>query len=130
MPLNSEVTSLVAALNHPMDKEITALRKLILGSHKGLAETIKWNSPNFAVGSEDRITLRIQPIKYIQIIFHLGSKPGKPKSKPITDTTGLLDWKGTERAVLEIQRPADLKKQLQAIRKLVKEWVEATTRAS
>ena len=110
MPLNTEVTALVAALKHPMAKEITALRKLILASHKGLGEAIKWNSPNFAVGSEDRITLRIQMIKHIQIIFHHGSRPRKSKAKPITDSSGLLDWKGTDRAVLEILTPADLKK--------------------
>ncbi|MBK7259220.1 MAG: DUF1801 domain-containing protein [Ignavibacteriae bacterium] len=127
MPLNTEVTALVAALKHPMAKEITALRKLILASHKGLGETIKWNSPNFAVGSEDRITLRIQPIRHIQIILHHGAKPVKPKTKPVTDTSGLLDWKGTDRAVLEILTPADLKKHQRVIGKIVREWVEATT---
>lgn len=127
MSLNTEVTALVAALKHPMAKEITALRKLILGSHKGLGENIKWNSPNFAVGSEDRITLRIQPIRHIQIIFHHGAKPGKVKTRPVTDASGLLDWKGTERAVLEILTPADLKKHQRKIAELVKNWVDATT---
>jgi hypothetical protein len=127
MSLNIEVTALVAALKHPMAKEITALRKLILASHKGLTENIKWNSPNFALGSEDRITLRIQPIKHIQIILHHGSKPRKPKAKPITDTSGLLEWKGTERAVLEIPAPADLTKHRREITALVKKWVDATT---
>lgn len=49
MSLNTEVTALVAALKHPMTKEIAALRKLILASHKGLrrpsngtARTSRW----------------------------------------------------------------------------------------
>ena len=127
MSLNADVSALVDALKHPMAKEITVLRKLVLSAHPGLAENVKWNSPNFAVGEEDRITLRIQPIKHIQMIFHHGVRPGGVKKKPITDTTGLLAWKGAERAVLEIPAPADLKKHRQEIAALVRDWVKATT---
>ncbi len=127
MSLNADVSALVDALKHPMAKEITALRKLILSAHTGLAETVKWNSPNFAAGADDRITLRIQPIKHIQIIFHHGVKPGKVKTRPIADASGLLTWKGTERAVLEIPTPAALKEHRREITALVKQWVDATT---
>ncbi len=127
MSLNADVTALVDALKHPMAKEITALRTLILSAHRGLGENVKWNSPNFAVGADDRITLRIQPIKHIQIIFHHGVRPGNVKMRPIADAAGLLAWKGAERAVLEIPTPADLKKHRRAIAALVKNWVDATT---
>jgi|WetSurMetagenome_2_1015567.scaffolds.fasta_scaffold571132_2 hypothetical protein len=126
MSLNNDVTALVVASKHPMTKEITALRRLILSAHTGLTETVKWNSPNFALGAEDRITLRIQPIKHIQIIFHHGSKPRRLKTKPIKDAGGILDWKGTERAVLEIRNAAELKGHTQAIVTFVKEWIDAT----
>lgn len=127
MSLNADVSALVDALKHPMAKEITALRKLVLSAHPGLAENVKWNSPNFAVGEEDRITLRIQPIKHIQVVFHHGARSGTVKTKPIADASGLLSWKGTERAVLEIPTPAELKKHRGEITALVKNWVDATT---
>ena len=72
--LNPEVTSFIDELNHPLEKEITQLRQDILGSNNGLSENIKWNGPNYCFEGDDRITMRVQPPKQIQLIFHRGAK--------------------------------------------------------
>ena len=63
MPLNNDVTRFLDELHHPLRREIEALRVIILQANALLGENIKWNGPNYSVGAEDRITMRIQPPK-------------------------------------------------------------------
>jgi hypothetical protein len=60
---NKEVTSFLDVQNHPLRKEIEALRKIILDANKSLTENVKWNGPNYCIKLEDRITMKIQPPK-------------------------------------------------------------------
>ena len=55
---NRTVTAFLDELNHPLRAEIEKLRLLILESVAGLAENIKWNSPNYSLEDQDRITLK------------------------------------------------------------------------
>ncbi|MEZ4852386.1 MAG: DUF1801 domain-containing protein [Bacteroidia bacterium] len=56
-------------LNHPFRKEIEKLRLIIINATNDLTENIKWNGPNYCYGEADRITMRIQPPKQVQINF-------------------------------------------------------------
>lgn len=91
---NEEVTSFLDNLNHPLRNEIERIRQIILISNPKLSENIKWNAPNYSYDGEDRITMRIQPPKQIQIIFHRGAKVlEQPKNRLINDESKLLVWK-------------------------------------
>lgn len=91
---SKEVTQFLDEQNHPFRKEIEQLRITILSSKLELTENIKWNGPNYCYNNEDRITIKIQPPKNLQIIFHCGAKvKEQPKEKLLNKDLGLLVWK-------------------------------------
>lgn len=68
--LNKDVTGFLDELKHPLIDEITTLRKIILETKISLQENIKWNGPDYVFNFEDSVTMRIQPPKQLQLIFH------------------------------------------------------------
>ena len=97
---STEVSTFLDELNHPLRMEIENLREFILNSDVRITENIKWNGPNYCINNEDRITMRVQPPKQIQLIFHRGAKVQEiPKNRIIEDDSGLLIWKTSDRAV-------------------------------
>ena len=125
--LNDEVTQFLDNLNHPLRKEIEELRQIILSSENGLIENIKWNGPNYCFNDADRITMRIQPQKQIQLIFHRGAKKiTQPVDKLINDESGILVWKENDRAITTFKSKDDIKKNKNDLCNIVKKWIEAT----
>ena len=125
--LNPDVTSFLDALNHPLRAEIENLRSIILSASESLYENIKWNGPNYAFDGEDRITMKIQPPKQIQLIFHRGAKKlEQPKTHLIEDPSGLLSWKENDRAVASFKSVDDIKNNEPAINEIVLAWLAAT----
>ena len=126
--LNPEVTAFLDALQHPLRREIEQLRMAILSAHDGLAENVKWNSPNFAAQGEDRLTLRVHPPRQIQLIFHRGAKKQpSPKEPLLSDGSGLLTWKENDRAVATFHSMAEIEEKKAALQQLVVEWIRATS---
>lgn len=125
--MNNKVTSFLDQLNHPLRAEIDSLRQIILGSSETLSENIKWNGPNYCVKGKDRITLKIQPPKQIQLIFHRGvAKLEQPENKLMDDKTGLLQWKENDRAVASFKNVSEIETNKQIIVNCIVEWIEAT----
>lgn len=121
-----DVTLFLDRLNHPLRKEIEMLRICILSAGNRLSENVKWNGPNYSFGSEDRITMKIQPPGKIQLIFHRGAKvKEQPVNKLINDNSGLLEWKENDRAVATFNSMAEIEKYKPEISKIVKDWIEA-----
>jgi uncharacterized protein YdhG (YjbR/CyaY superfamily) len=122
--LNTEVTKLVNIKKHKLSDLILILRLLILSSDKLIEENIKWNSPNYSVNEQDRVTLRIYPVDKVQIVFHRGSQvKTKPKFKLMDDPKKLLIWKENDRAVMMIDGNFDFLKNELYIKSLVKNWI-------
>jgi hypothetical protein len=125
--LNNEVSKFLDNLNHPFGKEIEQLRLDILSADSRLTENIKWNGPNYFFGNEDRITMRIHPPKQIQLIFHRGAKvKGQPTERIIKDDSGLLTWKGNDRAIAAFINMTDIENSKPDLTKIVKDWIDAT----
>jgi hypothetical protein len=125
---NEEVTSFLDNLVHPLRSEIEVLRQIILSSNSKLSENIKWNAPNYSFDGEDRITMRIQPPKQIQIIFHRGAKVlEQPKGRLINDESKLLAWKTNDRAVATFKTLDDINSNQSALSEIVNEWVKAAS---
>jgi hypothetical protein len=121
---NKEVTSFLDVQNHPLRKEIEALRKIILDANKSLTENVKWNGPNYCIKLEDRITMKIQPPKKIQLIFHRGAKKQEqPKSRLISTSGNLLIWKENDRAIATFQCMADIENSKSELNSIIKEWI-------
>lgn len=124
MPLNENVTQFLDGLSHPLRNEIEALRSIILAADSRLSENIKWNGPNYAVGVEDRITMKIQPPKQIQLIFHRGAKvKEQPKERLVRDPDGLLIWKENDRAVASFANLSSIEASKNALTRVVQDWL-------
>jgi hypothetical protein len=122
--LSSEVTEFLDGLNHPFRNEIGKLRHIIINATDGLTENIKWNGPNYCYGDADRITMRIQHPKHIQLIFHRGAKKQEqPKEKIIQTNSKLLTWKENDRAVATFKNSIDIENYETDLIEIVKKWI-------
>lgn len=122
--LNTEVTTFLDTLNPPLRNEIERLRHLILSADSGLTENIKWNGPNYSFNDEDRITMRVQAPKFVQLIFHRGAKVKvQPENKLIDDASGLLVWKENDRAVATFKSMPDIEKSQDDLITIVRKWI-------
>ena len=125
--INSDVTSFLDAQNHPFRNEIEALRNCILSANNNLTENVKWNGPNYCLDNNDRITMKINPPRLVQLIFHRGAKVmEQPKEKLIKDDFGILLWKGNDRAIATIKNMQDFENQKANLTEIVKKWLLAT----
>lgn len=123
--LNEEVSEFINKLNHPQLDQIQWLRNLILSSSFNVNENIKWNGPNFSINNKDRITLRVQSPKMIQMILHCGAKRhDNLKSNVIDNNSNLLDWKSNDRAVITIMKNGTYSEK--EISQIIQEWLEKT----
>jgi hypothetical protein len=123
---NAEVDALLDEQNHPLRDAIEQLRRIILTASPSLIENWKWNAPNYSVNDQDRITMRVQPPKQIQLILHRGAKKlAQPKNKLINDESGLLVWKENDRAIASFKNISEVKKSEAALTNIIKLWIEA-----
>ncbi|MWB95567.1 DUF1801 domain-containing protein [Flavobacterium sp. GA093] len=127
MTKSSEVTLFLDNLNHPFREEIEQLRDYILASNKNLTENIKWNAPNYCFENEDRITMRIQPMKtQLQLIFHRGSKKQEQlKDKLIANKSKLLIWKENDRAIITFNSSQAIENAENELNSIINDWIAA-----
>lgn len=124
--LNTTVTEFLDELNHPLRAEIERLRLLILESVAGLTENIKWNGPNYSFEEQDRITMKIQPPKQIQLIFHRGAKKqDQPAKRLIEVKTKLLVWKENDRAIMSYKNLTEIEDGKSELAEIIRKWIDA-----
>lgn len=125
--INSEVSDFLDSLNHPFRNEIEYLRNCILHANTKLTENVKWNGPNYCYENEDRITMKIQPSKQIQLIFHCGAKvKEQPKEKLIQGDYKILVWKGNDRAIATFKNIEEMETAQAELTNIVNEWIVAS----
>lgn len=125
--LNTEVSKFLDELNHPLRNEIEQLRLIIIGSLTGLTENIKWNGPNYVFDDADRITMKIQPPKQIQLIFHRGAKKlEQPKDRLIQTSSPLLTWKENDRAIASFKNLTEIKQHEADLIDIIQKWIKAS----
>ncbi|MBB4806482.1 hypothetical protein HNP38_001778 [Chryseobacterium defluvii] len=122
---NNAVTEFLNELNHPLRNAIELLRAIILQSDD-LEENIKWNGPNYSFHGEDRITMKINPPKQIQLIFHRGAKKlEQPENKLIDDQSGLLTWKENDRAFASFKTMDEIENSGSDLSTIIRNWLSA-----
>lgn len=125
--LNNDVTEFLDEQNHPFRKEIEQLRNCILTANTDLSENIKWNSPNYCFNNKDRITMRIQPPKQVQLIFHRGAKKQEqPKDKLIANKSKMLVWKENDRAIITFKSLQEIENGKDELTTIINEWIYST----
>ncbi|WP_159796298.1 DUF1801 domain-containing protein [Puerhibacterium puerhi] len=118
------VDAYMSQLRHPLKAGIEQLRSAILASNDQITEQVKWNAPSFCYGGVDRATFRLQPGDRFQLILHRGAKPRDDSAEfQFEDTTGLLDWRGPDRAVVTFRDVADVEARQTAVVRLVNRWM-------
>lgn len=120
------VSALVAALDHPLKKEIAAARLTLLGAAAGVSEGVKWNAPSFAAKGDYFATIHLRADKEVQVIFHAGAKAkGKKLKGKIADPEGLLRWLGDDRAMAALGAGAAFRANRPALAALAAAWIAA-----
>ncbi len=122
------VVEFLRELDHPMKKEIEAVRKIILGASPEIREGIKWNSPSFRT-TEYFATLNLRgrggKAAQLWLILHTGAK-GSAKAKDgmtVADPKGILEWLGKDRAVVKFEDAGDVRAKKGALEGVIREWV-------
>ncbi|WP_031529534.1 DUF1801 domain-containing protein [Dyadobacter crusticola] len=124
MAMNAEVTRFLDSLGHPLRNEIDVLRSIILSADTRLNENIKWNGPNYSIGGEDRVTMKILPATKIQLIFHRGAKvKEQPEGRLIEDENHLLLWKENDRAIATFNTLESIEMSENALIEIIQDWI-------
>ena len=69
--MSGEIASLLAGLNHPCEREILAVRAIILGVDGRIGEAVEWNAPSYHT-TEHFATFHLRGKAGVQVILHLG----------------------------------------------------------
>lgn len=125
--LNPEVSAWIIKLNHPQEESIQKIRSLIIECNTDVEENIKWNSPNYSCSGQDRIPLRIQPVKYFQIVLHRGAVKNTVFTKRIIDyKSPILEWKSFDRAIISLHALNELESLETELEIIISQWLEAS----
>ncbi len=116
------VARFLEGLDHPRKAEILALRALVLGADPSIAEAIKWNAPSFHT-SEHFATMHLRSPSAVQLLLHMGAKKREMPKEVIDDPSGVLEWRGPDRAIVSITHGGQLATAHEALTTLIRQWI-------
>jgi hypothetical protein len=123
MRTHPDVERLLARLDHPLQAEIEAVRRLILGAHSAIHEEVKWNAPSFRT-HEHFATFHLRATDAVKLVLHTGATKTKAPKRPlIDDPAELLEWLGVDRAMVTLRDAADVRKRGKALKAVIRQWV-------
>jgi hypothetical protein len=124
-PAPDDVETFLASLDHPLKKEILAIRQVILGADPSIAEGIKWNAPSFRT-SEYFATFHLRAKDGVRVILHLGAKPrdGSAADVVIADPESLLEWLAKDRASVMFRNSTDIDAKRSAFADVIRQWIK------
>lgn len=119
------VEALLRDLEHPLKKEIEAVRLIVLGVSPAVSDGVKWNAPSFRTEKDWFGTINVRATERVQLILHLGAK-ARPDLKDFTvaDPKGLMKWLGKDRAMVTLGAGADIPKNRKALEAIVRTWIK------
>jgi hypothetical protein len=118
------VDDVLASIDHPLKADVAQVRKAILSVDKSISDGVKWNSLSFRT-TEWFATWNWRTKDQVQLVLHLGAKPGKvAPAAAIPDPKGLLKWLGKDRAMASLGSGAGLKANLPALKAVIKAWLQ------
>jgi hypothetical protein len=121
-----QVLAFLQTLEHPLKAEIEAVRQMILGVDRSIAEGIKWNVPSFRT-TDYFATFNLRSKESVQLIFHTGAKIKESATKgvPVSDPEGLLKWLAKDRCLVTLGSRGEVETNRPAFQALVAEWIKA-----
>jgi hypothetical protein len=118
----SEAGAFMAALDHPLKKDIETVRRLILGVSPTIRDGVKWNSLSFR-NSEWFATVNLRSKDVVQLVLHTGAKAKDNPELKIPDKNGLLLWLAKDRALVTLGSGKTLKANTAAFEAIAKAWI-------
>lgn len=111
--------------DHPLNKEIEAVRRIILGASTAISEGVKWNAPSFRTEKDWFATVNLRSKESVQVIFHLGAKKRADlKAFKVADPNGLMKWLGLDRAMVTLGAGRDIPANKKALEAIVRAWIK------
>ena len=114
----NKVDEFLAHLSHPLKAEVEAVRSIIKGVDKNIAEEVKWKAPSFNCKGEYLVTFNLRETERIHLVFH---NPRIPEVK-----SALLqgDYKDRRMMYFADMREIQAKKnELEKILKRLIKWI-------
>lgn len=125
MRMTRELEAYMSGLAHPMRAEVEAVLAALLSEDADIAAGVKWNAPSFTWRGEDRVTFRLHPKGWLQLILHRGAKP-RDGAFAFDDPSGLITWLAPDRGMIELKNSAAVTTSLPAIVAVSRAWMQAT----
>jgi hypothetical protein len=117
------VVAFLHELEHPLKRDIEAVRRIILGVSPDIREAIKWKAPSFRT-TEFFATFNLRARDRVQLVFHRGAKARDDTTKmAIPDPAGLLEWRATDRCLVTLGGGKDVPGRRAALEAVVREWI-------
>ena len=118
------VAAFLRELDHPLKREIEAVRRIILGVSPAIREGIKWNAPSFRT-TDYFATLNLRQ-GGVWLILHTGAKvkASATKGVPVADPTGLLKWLAKDRALVTFADAKEVQAKRSALEAVLREWIK------
>ncbi|GGF69529.1 hypothetical protein GCM10010912_13340 [Paenibacillus albidus] len=87
-----------------------------------------WKAPSFCYDGEDRVTFNLQGTGFFRLIFHTGAKvKERTEQGPlIEDKSGLLEWAGSDRAIMKFTDKLDIEAKKADLVDIVAKWIQVT----
>ena len=111
-----KVDAFLRELNHPLTAEIEAVRSIIKGVNKDIAEEVKWKAPSFNFQGEYLVTFNLRDVKRIHLVFH-NPQISKVKSK-------LLEGDYVDRRMAYFADMQDIKTKKPLLEKALKDLID------
>jgi len=111
-----KVDEFMQELNHPFKKEVQAVREIIKGTNKNIAEEVKWKAPSFNYKGEYLVTFNLWEEKRIHLVFH-NPVITQVKSK-------LLEGNYEHRRMMYFADMADVNAKKAALEKIIKQCIK------
>lgn len=118
------VVTFLRELEHPLKREVAALRQLILDADPAIREGIKWNAPSFRT-TEYFATFNLRTTDRVRLILHLGAKAKETATTgvKVADPAGLLEWLAKDRCLVTFSDAKEIQARGAALQVLLREWV-------
>lgn len=122
----AEVEQYLSTLQHPLADVLAELCAVIRESDPRIDETIKWNAPSFFI-DDHFATTGVAPKGGVRLVLHTGAKKrAVPLVIAIEGADGILDWKGTDRAVVSFDSLEQFEQCREPLAAVLPQWIAQT----
>ena len=117
------VNAYMKQLEHPLKAEIEAVRAIILGANRKVAERVKWNAPSFYY-QQDIAAFHLRPRDYVHVVFVF------PQGTMPDDRFGFLEGGYKDRRMALFRDMAEVQAHKDGLVRLVNHWIRAMDKMS